>query len=388
MERVLSIAAIVVTFYILIPGIGAFVVRGRWRSFRRRMIQASLFPTAGYVQVRPEESGSGYLGTFRCFATLEAIQGDDTVWVRAGRVSFGVRMQGVTVYMLPSGLIPGSGTPNTENLPDEMPAMVPWAKVGSLPEGTRMFVAGPLYRSETKAVFRSDGAAFLTVVIYDGAEETVLQRSIWGGRQRNEYWNRLTPVSLAAGSFSLIILASVYVASPWLRSAAILAVLGSMIPVLPLGPPGVVLFFLYRRLWQEARYLRAERDLLRFPLRFSSTENEPVLLPNGERYLRFSVPADQKDELMQRGALYRSAKVVRKAPDSLTCFCVLNGDGQPKPPDDPLIEFILIPGDPEEISRRCQGRARRLEIVSLSAFSAGLLTNLYIALLIVNAVVR
>ncbi len=388
MERVLFIAAIVIAFYALIPGIGAFVVRARWRSFRRRMVQASLCPTAGYVQVRAEESGSGYLGTFRCFATLEAIQGDDTVWVRAGRVSFGVRMAGVSVYMLPSGLLPGSGTPDPENLPDEMPAIVPWAKVGSLPEGTRMFVAGPLYRSESKAVFRSDGAASLTVVIYDGAEETVLQRSIWGGRQRNEYWNRLTPVSLAAGSFSLIILASVYVASPWLRSAAILAVLGSLIPVLPLGPPGVVLFFLYRRLWQEARYLRAERDLLRLPLRFSPAENEPVQLPDGERYLRFTVPAEQKRELMQRGSLYRSARVVRRVPDSLTCFCVLNEEGRPGRPDDPLMEFVLIPGDPENISRRCQGRARKLEIVSLSAFSVGLLMNLYIALLVVNAVIR
>ena len=388
MERLLYIVAILITFYVLVPGIGAFVARARWRSFRRRITQASLRPTAGYVQLRAEQQGSGYLGVHRCFATLEAIQGDETLWIRDGRVSFAVSMTDMLVYMLPSGLYLSDSADQGIELPDEMPAIVPWAKVGSLSEGTQMFVCGPLYISESKAVFRSDGASRLTVLIYDGPEETVLQRSIWSGRQRNEYWNQLTPVSLAAGSLSLITLASVYIASPWLRSAAIVAVLGSLVPVLPLGPPGVLLFFGYRRLWQQARFLRAERDLVRLPLRFGSDDAGEVRLPDGERYVRRNMPASELNALVELGAQYRSASVVKHDPAELVCFCTLDDNGLPKRPQDPLAEFVLIPGDPEQIANRCQRKARVLEFLSLAAFFAGLLVNLYIALLIVNAVIQ
>lgn len=384
----MAIVTIVVTFYLLIPGIGAFAVRARWRSFRRRMIEASLRPTAGYVQLRVDEQGSGYLGVYRCFATLEAIQGDDTLWIRDGRVSFAVSVADVPVYMLPSSLVRPATAADGLALPDEAPSVVPWAKVGSLPEGTRMFVCGPLYVSKSKAVFRSDGAARLTVVIYDGPEQTVLQRSIWSGRQRNEYWNPLTPVSLAGGSLSLIILASVYIASPWLRSAAIVAVLGSMIPVLSLGPPGVLLFFLYRRLWQRARFLRAERDLVRLPSRFRYDGDGRAQLPDGERYVRCAVAPDERPRLMQRGAQYRSAGVVKHPPPELICFGALSDDEQPGRPQDPLAEFVLVPGDPERIAHTCQRKARMLEAFSLAAFAVGLLANLYIALLIVNMVIH
>lgn len=395
MERLVYVAAIVLLFYVLIPGIGAFAARARWRSFRRRIIDASLRPTAGYVQLRADEAGSGYLGVFRCFASLEAIQGDDTVWIRDGRVSFAVRMTDVSVYMLPSGLYPPGGQPGSIELSDEMPAIVPWAKVGSLPEGTRLFVCGPLYISESKAVFRSDAAADLTVVIYDGDERTLLQRSIWSGRQRNEYWNRLTPLSLACGSLSLIVLASVHIASPWLRSTAILAVAGSLVPVLPLGPPGVALFFVYRRLWQQARYLRAERDLLRLPVRFHDAaadtaprHDQPIRLPDGELYARKAVAAEDQARLLEQGARLRAVSVLKQPGEDAVCFCALSDSGEPKQPDDPLAEFVLVPGDPNSIAKKCQRKAQLLETVSLAAFAAGLLMNLYLALVIINAVIQ
>ena len=39
-------------------------------------------------------------------------------------------------------------------------------------------------------------------------------------------------------------------------------------PVAPFLPPGVALYYLYRYFWKMARRLRAERDLLRLPLRY------------------------------------------------------------------------------------------------------------------------
>lgn len=385
MERIAFIATIVFVFYGVVPGIGAFVVRARWRLFRARMIDSSLRPTVGYVQLRSNDPSAGYLGVYRCFGTLEAIQADDTLWITDGKISLAVRMSDEHVYYLAPGLY-ASGTDQNE-LPDDTPTIVPWSKIGSLPEGTRMFVCGPLYVQNGTAIFRSDGATSLTVLIYDGSPESVLERSIWSGRHRNEYWNQLTPGSLAAGSLSLLILASVYIGSPWLRSSAILAVAGSLMPVLPLMPPGVPLFFVYRRWWQQARSLRAERDLMRLPLRFDDTLRGGAT--DGQQYEHRAVTAEEAQQLLSAGARLRSASLpVAQVGDEMVGFGVIDHQGVLTRPSDPLSEFLVVQGDPKTVSRRCDRRARSLERLAVIAFSSGLALNLYLALVVMNWLLR
>ncbi|TVR05262.1 MAG: hypothetical protein EA403_03260 [Spirochaetaceae bacterium] len=367
------------------PGIGAFVVRARWRLFRARMIDASLRPTVGYVQLRSNDPSAGYLGVYRCFGTLEAIQADDTLWITDGKISLAVRMSDEHVYYLAPDLL-ASGADQSE-LPDETPTIVPWSKIGSLPEGTRMFVCGPLYVQGGTAFFRSDGATSLTVLIYDGTPESVLERSIWSGRHRNEYWNQVTPGSLAAGSLSLLILASVYIGSPWLRSSAILAVAGSLIPVLPLMPPGVPLFFVYRRWWQHARSLRAERDLMRLPLRYDGSLRGSA--SDGQQYEHRAVTLEEAQELLSLGARFRSASLpAAQVGDGMVGFGVIDDQGVLTRPADPLAEFLIVQGDPATVAWRCERRARRLERLAVVAFSAGLALNLYLALVVMNWLVR
>ena len=68
-------------FFGLIPGLGAFWVRAKWRRFRSRMLEASTFAFIDYSDLRQEKEGT----SFRFFGNLEAIQGGNRVWIRVGR---------------------------------------------------------------------------------------------------------------------------------------------------------------------------------------------------------------------------------------------------------------------------------------------------------------
>ena len=94
------IGAISIIFFALIPGFGAFHVRRRWRIFRSRITDSSLLSTVKYEQIGREPDG--FLGYYRFSGELEAIQGDDTIWINSEDVSLSAELSGVSVYLLPS----------------------------------------------------------------------------------------------------------------------------------------------------------------------------------------------------------------------------------------------------------------------------------------------
>ncbi|TVR93833.1 MAG: hypothetical protein EA428_01335 [Spirochaetaceae bacterium] len=249
-------------FYLVIPGIGAFAVRKQWRVFRRRVLTRASFPLLSYKGVREQEgSGKQIIGSYRFFGALEAIEDDNIIWLRNGSLSVAVEMRDVRLYMLPTEdfgvTVDGAGG----QLPDRTPSVLRWQRMTSLTEGSKIFVAGTVVRKAGRAVFLATRSDPLLVVMYDGPDETVVRRAIWCGRQRNEYWNQLTPLSLAGGILSLTVLAYLAIRPPVHSFPALLASIGALLPVLPLAPPGVALFFVYRHLWKEGRYRRARRDL-------------------------------------------------------------------------------------------------------------------------------
>jgi len=396
MGSLVLVAALALVFYAVIPGAGAFYVRSRWREFRRRMIRTSLSPVATYRDLRL--SREGLVGQYRFFGGLEAIQGEDLIWLRSGELSVSVELRRVALYWLPSISFPEEGGRveiNEETLPDETPTQVPWKRVFSLPEGTQVSVSGPLYVEGRKAVFRTDKLEPLTVVIYDGQTESILRRAIWGGRHRNEYINPFTPGSITIGSFSLLILSYVLLRAPLDRLLAIIALAVSLFPVLPLLPPGLLLFFLYRRLWKEARFLRAERDMLLLPLRyfpsFSGDANEErASLPNGEPYAmeRFR----DRELAMKRlgtGKIRRASRLGIREADEHLFYVFGRPDGTTlRHPDDPMAELIMIPGNPLDLSRRCAKRARTFELLSSSTVVLGVLVNLYLVLIVLGELIK
>ncbi len=375
---------LVLLFFVVIPGLGAFYTRSQWRRFRRSIVDASLIPVISYQKIFTKQEG--YEDEFRFIGSLEAIQGD-YIWLRNEDLSLSADLKRSHVYVLPSYSYPeeeGFVEQNRETLPDEMPHKIAWNRIFSLPEGTKMFISGPFRTEHGKGMFRGTKTNPLTVVIYDGAERTILRRSIWGGRQRNEYWNFLTPGSLAAGSFSLFILGYILLRSPYLVLPAIFSFTASLIPVLIFAPPGILFFILYRNLWRRSRFLRAERDLLQLPLRYfqkplSGTPTAETFLPDGSMYCMYRI---QNIDLIdspevKENLKIRTVSLIQHLHDKVNDYYMFGslpeqGSGFPVTPEDPMAEYLIIPGNPEELSLECAHQARKFEIQAILAYSLGL----------------
>jgi hypothetical protein len=390
-ERVLITFTLALIFYLIIPGIGAFLVRGRWREFRRRLIDASLLPRITYTLVR--SARDGYLGSFRFFGRLQAIQGKDIMWVGDDRVTLRAEMSGVSVYELPSDsyIHEHSGVEYYEEpFPDEMPREMTWEQVFSLPEGTRMLLSGPLYIEDGHGVFRSVESRPLTVLLYDGSESTILKRSIWSGRQRNEYWNVFTAGSLSAGFISLLIYAFILFRLPLSRVPAVVSLSMALLPLCVLLPPGVVSYYLYRNFWRRGRLLRAERDLLSLTLRHFQADVEgeqETRLIDGESYLMIpmkSIPEarDLAPDAKVRSSSYLPDCLVEEA--EVYVFGSYREDRHLDRPEDPMAECIIIPGNPEKLSGICARQARRMEIQAGLFFFIGLFMNYLLMLFLLG----
>ncbi len=264
MQQLALIGLISVLCYLVIPGIGAVVIRRNRRAFRRRVVQAAgLEPLSAHVSGRigvPIER----LGVFRFAGSLEAIQGQDTVWLRSPALSVAVRMDGERVHMVPSeGEVTQDG-PNAAGAPEYPLLALRWRKLHAIAEGTGFCVAGPAYHEHGKLVFKGEAAEPLLVLVYDGDPDSVFERALWYGRRRNEYWNPLTPPSLVLGAVLLGWVAYGLLNSPFHRGFAVFGITLAALPVLPLLPPGVLFLLLYHKLWKRGRRKRAERDLLLF----------------------------------------------------------------------------------------------------------------------------
>lgn len=374
--------ATVAVFFFLIPAIGAFSIRRQWRRFRHRLTSSAASPVATYRRLRANErpGDRADIGVFRFFGMLESILENDTVWIRDGEVSLSAELKGVKVYLLASGVA------LTEPLDDEKtPVSIPWSKVGSLIEGTKVYIHGALFNDGGRAVFRSSPETPLFVILFDGDEHDLSRRAIWTGRQRNEYWNHLTPPSLAVGSLAMIVVAYVSLNVPGMGYFVRAAVTVGLAPVLPLFPPGVALFFLYRRLWRDGRVLRAERDLVMLPITTVLGDHDIATLPDGRLYVSRVVARDELDSLVARGLAIQNV-TIRLPDDRWYAFGTPTDDGV-APPDDPLVPGIVIPGEPRRLSIECARKARSFEVAALFVFVAGLVTNMVLVFFLLGLIV-
>ena len=286
MIEIIAAISIIFVAFILIPGLGGFRARSRWRGFRDRVMKSALYPHVSF------ESGTmdGPLGAHRFVGRIEALQGDDTLWLKGEGVSLRVMMPGAEIYLLPDE---GAMTPNArslleERLPEFSPHPLSWRRITSLQEGSKVYVVGFLeYRDGVLRMFGSKDVPLLAI-LHEG--EDVVPRAVWTGRQKNEYWNVLTPWSLFAGSLALFIMAtSVFgtnMASP--RGRIILT--AALFPIIPLIPPGLVFFFVYLANWRRARFLRAERDLLGLSAYLRAGDAEDSMVGWGDGLPRNTVP--------------------------------------------------------------------------------------------------
>ncbi len=370
-------------FYLAVPGVGAFVVRAQWRTFRMTINEASRFP-----MLNPRVLGrrkDGFIGCFRFFGTLEAIQGDDRIWIINGALSVAVDLRNVNVYLLPAA-------PSPDQADTEL-RTVPWSRIFSLPEGTTILVGGALFGEDGRGVFRTQNKKRPLVVIHDCKREHIIQRAIWGGRQRNEYWNPFTLPSIITGSFSLFLLSYLLLGDSGQRIPALLALAMSLAPMSPFLPPAFPLYFLYRHFWKKARLMRAQRDVVKLPLRYfpptrpgAARDPRPrraTLLPDLEPYIMLSgvQRPGEPPEIFSDGESVRLPEETKRIFLSLPprsegrigsanawyAFGAYSEDGDGivlKRPEDPMAELILLPGNPEEIAEEYDRVARFYELVS------------------------
>jgi hypothetical protein len=193
----------------------------------------------------------------RLSGRLEAIQSDRSIWIGDSSLSVMVDLEGVPVFVLPHP------SADEESQQDETPRVLYWKDLSALAEGTSVFVCGTVVDEQGTIRFHGGPYGTPLVMIHDGGVgdlDRLLWRAMWSGRQRNEYWNHSTPISLIGGFLAETLWAVNLMGVSRLNT--VIALVFALIPALPLFPPGVVAFYWYRRVWRAARRIRARRDLI------------------------------------------------------------------------------------------------------------------------------
>ncbi|GAB6089619.1 hypothetical protein [Spirochaeta dissipatitropha] len=257
------VALSILLFFIVVPGTGALIVRQRWRTLRALVLESFFYPLISYSDQRPAAGSkeSMFLGSRRMIATVDALEDDSILWVSNGRFSTAVEMKGQNLVLL-------SGTQDdllsgNQNDAARSPVMVPWKRMFTINQGTQIYIAGQLCVENQQLRFRGSKNEPLLIILFEGDPRLVLFRTIWNARQRNEYYNQLTPGSMTLGSVALLLLSYLLFATPGGRLWGLGALTFSFSPVLPLLPPSVAGYYIFRRLWRRARVLRSQRDVLK-----------------------------------------------------------------------------------------------------------------------------
>jgi hypothetical protein len=248
-------------FYLFLPVCGGIISRTRWKSFRTRIMAAQGLPKLGS---HGAESEAG----FRFYGEVDAIGGRNELWLQNEELSCVVDARTATVYVLSGSGSEGRGGDDGARGggggDGDTLERVRWAALSSIPPVARAFVVGHAMLDGSRVVFRPGNGIPVLLIIHDGRDEDVEVRAIWNGRQKNEYWNPLTQVSLVAGLLAMSGIVSRVLSARTLPSIAAITVAAGFSPLLPLLPPGVIGFILYRSAWRHARFCRSRRDLAAF----------------------------------------------------------------------------------------------------------------------------
>lgn len=361
--------ALALFWYAIVPIAGAFVVRRSWRLFRRRFDDLRLAPILDYRASR-ELSGEG--ADFRFFGGFESVTDNKTLWVRSDNLTVPIELSDAQIYLLPAA--EERAESGSYDLDGGQPERIQWERVAALSEGAKVFIGGRARPEAGRVHFRSTDSQPLLVILYDGDERSMLERTVRAGRHRNEYWNPATPYALALGVFAELLVGLWFSPRPAFRPAAAAAFAAAFGPLLPILPPGLLLTSLYGRFWRSARAFRAFRDLVLLPTRHLGEGITETVLGDGERYGRV-ILQDGSRRLQEAKipVLPPGTEVGDEGP--WVCYGALTtvepelarGPQLPTVPRDPAALFAAMPGNPADLSRGFRIRARVLEIAAAAA---------------------
>jgi hypothetical protein len=379
----------VIFWYALIPIVGAFISRHNWRFFRERLDELRLRPFLDYGVYRKTETEDG---VYRFIGGVESITDGHTLWIRGENLTIPVALTGAQTYVLP--MLEIGGEPEVFDPGEDVPERIRWDQVSSLTGGAKVFVGGSLVFRENRRIFVSTRESPLLVIFYDGPDRSLTPRAVRAGRDRNEYWNTLTPYAFILGAFSQLLIVLFFLSRPWFRQTVIAAFIALFTPLYSILPPGVLCTVVYRRLWWRARLLRAYRDLARLPLKYFPPGANTCRLPDGELYgvcrcdtlpgeaqgqrIPFLLPPEEgrkKEGWYIYGALPENPPPGEETP--------AEGMVLPREPRDVFAPYGAIPGNPEVLARRYTMGAYILEIISWLILLAGLALNVFFFSLII-----
>jgi hypothetical protein len=357
----------------LVPVAGAFAGRRAWRQFRRNFDELRLRPLLDYGVYRSlKTEGESY----RFIGGFESVTDGHTLWIRSDTLTIPVSLRGAQTYLLP---MQEEGQPDNFDPGEEAPERIRWDRVSSLTEGAKVFVGGALVFRDDRWTFAAAAETPLLVIFYDGPDRSLTVRAIRAGRHRNEYWNALTPYALILGALCLIAMAASFLFRPAFRLTVITALITVFTPLFPLIPPGILCTVLYRRLWWRARIFRANRDLVKLPLRYLPKGEGICRLPGGEWY--GSCCRDSLSPEMQNTIPFLLPDAEKQKKEDWYIFGALPGpqgtDSIPAEPKDPFAGFGILPGKPGVLARRYTIRAYTLEIIAWLVLLAGIGVNCF-----------
>ncbi|MDR1398724.1 MAG: hypothetical protein LBJ41_02210 [Treponema sp.] len=358
----LLIIGLALLCYGLVPVIGAFISRHSWRVFRQRFNDLRLSPMLDYTAYQR----CVYGGRFRFIGGFESISDEHTLWIRAETVSIPVSLSGRYTYLFSI----------VEEGDEETPERIRWDRVSTLTEGIKVFVGGNLARQDERLVFVSSEEEPLLLIFYDGNDRSLPIRAIRAGRNKNEYWNPITPYAFILGAFSQLLIVLSFFSRPTFSLTSIVAFIALFTPIIPFLPPGFLCTVLYNSLWHKARQFREYRDVARLPLKYLSSGVWRSLLPDGELYGMSRV-----DTLPEHIPLLLSSDQKK---GQWYVFGHIDEAPLPREPDDLFATFGAIQGDPEALARRYAIKAHILEIASGLFLAMGLGINLYFIILILR----
>jgi hypothetical protein len=236
----LAIIGLAFFWYAAVPLAGSLVSRYYWKIFQKRFKETLLKPLLDYkTWLAPSQNK-----VYRFLGFFEALS-DNTVWVKNSELTAPVNIAGTRAYFST----------------DETLERVRWDRLPALSEGAKIFVAGEVLRQDGRLIFADTKKNPLIVIFYSVADAELARQIIATSRNKNAYWNKITPYALITGAFSLIATAAPFLNRPAFRFTVLTAFTALFLPLFPFFPPGILFTLLYRFFIKQAMDASVQRDL-------------------------------------------------------------------------------------------------------------------------------
>jgi hypothetical protein len=356
------IIGLAVLFYGFAPIIGAVINRYSWRFFRRRFNDLRLAPLLDYSAYQHCAHG----GRFRFIGNFESMGDEYTLWLRSQSISIPVNLGGRHTYLY--SIIEENGK--------EIGERILWERMSVISERAKVFVGGNLAYRDNRLVFVPSKKEPLLIIFYNGTDRSLPMRAIRAGRNKNGYWNQLTPYAFILGAFAQLLIAVSFLSRPTFVITSAAAFIALFTPLISILPPGLLCTILYNALWRKARQFREYRDVARLPLKYLGSGVWRTLLPNGERYGMNRVDAAPPKHIPILMATERKE-------DQWYVFGHIDEAPFPHEPDDMFATFGAIQGNPEELARQYARKAYILETAACFFLMMGLGINFFFIIMLI-----